>query len=143
MADQQLQQIEKKTDKQFYHAIRQICKTLRKTRTKQIYKTLARFDANNRVLGKCALGVLSCKFSQKITPQNKGDLNMITILSDAGIPSDWQFREIFPHYYAGEMRIAVTQLYGMIVSLNDSEEFTFKEIADFLEITCIPEGDKN
>lgn len=133
-------------DNDFERAIRRIAKALRNTDVKQITSALAKFDNEKNLIGKCALGVLSCEYYRKITHENNYDVDYNEILRACGVPDEW-VNNILPNscYFTSKDSFYLDeanwchQLSDMIPSLNDREKLTFDEIAEFLETTFIPE----
>lgn len=126
-------------DNLFYENIRKMAQTLRRSRTKQVYKKLAKFNMhNNTPLGKCALGILSCKYGQRITKNNVSEIYTVEILESCGITHDWGTNFISANLT--DFNYTDVDIGFLIEYLNDSLKLKFNEIADYLETTFIPEG---
>lgn len=126
---------------------------LRNTTTPQICGDLIKFKKYDRVngevimrkepefLGKCALGVLACE-SGKENLQLSLKREFVPyedILSAYGI----EMEKVYPHMsiFPDDGKVwdftseVLMSLDGIIIRLNDTYELTFKEIAEFLEVT--------
>lgn len=126
-------------DTKSYDAIRKIAGELRTTETTQIKGALSKFDDEDQLIGKCALGVLTCKFYEKLTSEHPNghvddsEIEYCDILLASGI--ECEFIEDLPNEWDEDN----SDLSGVICHLNDRAQLTFKEIADYLETTFIPE----
>ncbi len=111
-----------------------IATILRETNVKQVEGTLAEFDGNNEIVGKCALGVISCEVGLTLKRFEK-DPMWEEILLKAGVPVD--FTRVGECFDSGTYH---EDLQSHIIYLNDTLKLTFKEIADWIENT-FPEDD--
>jgi len=124
-------------DVKFYKAIQNMVSALRETKVKQITGRLSKFNANGDLLGKCALGVLTCKFHIPTTMDNQGDIRHCDIIKKCGVPNKWLN---IPFPYSDMIKYdGVCSFSYVIFHLNDTYKLTFEQIADYLETTFIPE----
>ena len=117
-----------------------ISQILKETEIKQITGDLIRFDTwTGDLIGKCALGVLACESPDEamhLNPNRKA-VGYTDILHSYGI----DILEGYPYLNTnGHSEVdfdfdGVMSLESIIIRLNDIHKFTFKQIADFLEIT--------
>ena len=117
---------------------------LRHSKIHQIKGNLIRYDINGKLVGKCALGVISCKVGLKLD-KNNTDIPAMDILRASGITekdigSTYPFIRQKNCYAKLPDQPAIydesySTLEEIIFHLNDGIGFSFKEIADFLETT--------
>jgi hypothetical protein len=122
-----------------------ISQILRETTTPQIYGAQIKFDDDENLKGKCAIGVLACESG---VPElklgiDKTYANYSQILGAYGLRDE----DIYPHLlyndalnkkhgeFGWNFEFNNMSISAIIIILNDSHHFTFKEIADFLEVT--------
>lgn len=123
-------------------SILKICKTLRETGVKQMRGML--YDRSSGK--KCALGVLSCEYYKDLTKKHIPPYDYLLILDACGVPKEY-LECVYPSYFvkihSNQPYLLVNQQYldlsDIITYLNDVERLTFKQIADYLETTFIPE----
>ncbi len=112
-----------------------IAKILRQTDIPKITGALIGHSGDE--VGKCALGVISCEVGLPLTLELAMAENLPTynqILKKAGVPNDYIDGEIPYSTYPESVEYNVS-LDRVIWSLNDSLRLSFKEIADYIEIT--------
>jgi hypothetical protein len=115
--------------------MKKMSQVLRETVVNQIHHDLIRYDDNNNVVGKCALGVLACESGD---PSLKLDGNSQDVSYDNIIKAyKTNLDEGLPYLYreSGSFDFSINMtctLSDYIYKLNDSG-LSFKEIADFLE----------
>src|SRR3990167_2740482 len=135
-------------DKEFYRAIQRMARALRNTDVPKIRGSLIKFDYfSNELLGKCAIGVFSCEFFEKLTKEHKY-VQYESVLRACGIPDEW-INCTLPTMGFLTSKIQHTNewiftLVDLIPSMNDyvffdCKELSFDEIAEFLETTFTPE----
>lgn len=117
---------------------------LRATKIKQIKEDLIRYDKKGKLVGKCALGVISCEVGLKLD-KDRTNVSSMAILMAGGLTQEESMEQYpftrFKNCYAklpNEPELYDEQessLDGMIFHLNDGIGMSFKEIADFLEVT--------
>lgn len=118
--------------------LRQIIDVLRASEVPQVIIHLVKFDANDKVIGKCALGVLACESGRpelKLDSRNQ-TIDHSDILEAYGC--DHEKYDLFRYSILDEKfdtDSSIIPLTEIIWRLNDVERLTFKEIADFLETT--------
>lgn len=94
-------------------------------------------------LGKCAMGVLACESGN---PELKLDENKISVRYNEILKAyDIDYEEVYPYLYSPNNRNdnirrwdfndMSNNIADIIIKLNDSHGFTFKEIGEFLEVT--------
>ena len=146
--------------------IDEICDVLYKCKIPQIQKALIKEwynDSGNIVIGKCAMGVLSCEAGRTLTPDMNENLiddtaNYYEIMKLYNVPEEWRENDILPSitkylteddesdtfftnietcdygYGMGEVIAGHNHLHQFIFDLNDAG-LTFKEISECLKIT--------
>jgi len=115
---------------------------LKESTIKQVTGTLITFDENNQMVGKCAMGVISCEVGL-ILDYNRSWVGLPEILGRAGLDDTLIFdtypyiHQVQPLTYEGEVEWEERNdnLGHIITHLNDTMKFTFKEIAEYLEVT--------
>jgi len=121
-----------------------ISQILKESTIPQITGKLAIFDlGTENLIGKCAMGVLSCESGNPkfIIHNNDTMIDVPNILKEYDIPEDLQTEvPTFAFDDIGQFDINygsndISYLFSEIVFLNDSMKLTFKEIAEFLEVT--------
>ena len=117
---------------------------LRETTIHKIEGDLIRYQGD-MLVGKCAMGVISCEVGLTLDKYNQA-YSAEQILLKAGL-TDEQINEEFPFIRFDDYRIeddkyqeSETSLSYIIFNYNDSLLLTFKEIADYIE-TTFPEED--
>lgn len=126
--------------------MQKISQILKDTIIPQVKGALIRYNfATDEFEGKCALGILSCESgveSLKLDRDNQ-DADFRVILSaydieDIQLPllrsPDVSHEDIKGYGWDWETNIYMS-ISGAIIRLNDGYGFTFKEIAEFLEVT--------
>ncbi len=112
-----------------------ISQILTETTTPQITKHLIKFrDGTNDVIGKSALGVLACESVDSSIHLSKERLfvSHSQILQSYGITDE----KVYPYLTATDFNWGYnSELSNIIKTLNDSHNFTFKEIGEFLYVT--------
>ena len=122
---------------------------LRNTKIPQGAGALATYK-DGKLIDKCAMGVISCEVGMKVAEITKDQTPLYDyykILEKAGISQEEQVRLplLFQgvgddlHFIENVEDSDIDQLSAWIYKLND-KDFTFAEIADFLE-TTFPEED--
>lgn len=126
---------------------------LRNTSTPQITGDLIKFKKYEKsgtdiiklkepeLLGKCAMGILACDSGKKNLQLSlkREFVPYEDILSAYGI----EMEKVYPHMsiFPDDGKVwdftseVLMSLDGIIIRLNDTYELTFKEIAEFLEVT--------
>lgn len=112
-----------------------ISQILTETTTPQITKHLIKFrDGTNEVIGKSALGVLACESVDSSVHLSKERLFVghSQIMQSYGIRDE----KVYPYLTGTKFNWDYnSELSNIIKTLNDSHNFTFKEIGEFLDIT--------
>jgi len=112
-----------------------ISQILTETITPQITKHLIKFrDGTNEVIGKSALGVLACESVDSSLHLSKERLfvSHFQILESYGIKDE----KVYPYLTGTNFNWGYnSELSNIIKTLNDSHNFTFKEIGEFLYVT--------
>ena len=129
----------------FNTGIHRVAEILRCTTVHQIKGALSKWY-DGKIVGKCAMGVISCEVglpltqSQPNTPHTEegNPAGWETILEHAGIPNEYAYMN-YPFQGAGEYEARESRIGDHIVSLNDGNGYSFSAIADYLETTFIPE----
>lgn len=112
-----------------------ISQILMETTTPQITNNLIKFrDGTDEVIGKSALGVLACESDNSSLHLSKEKLfvSHYQILESHGIKDE----KIYPYLTGNDFFWNYnSELSRIIKTLNDSHNFTFKEIGEFLNVT--------
>ena len=142
--------------------IDEICDVLYKCDTPQIQRALIKewFDEHGElVIGKCAMGVLSCESGKILTPDLNEELiddidNYHEIMKLYNVPEEWWSINLLPQVIhesesdlptmnidmcvyddnVGEVITGHNQLHSFIFNLNDAG-LTFKEISECIRVT--------
>ncbi len=104
---------------------------LRETDVKQVIGTLADFNIDGSLKGKCALGVISCEVGLILGHDRSKWSSWTDILRKAGVPEDLRTVGVLSYGEVGD----ADSLHNYIVYLNDDMCLSFKEIADWIETT--------
>ena len=125
----------------FTNAIKNIAYILHTTNIRQITGRLIEFN-NHNLVGKCALGVISCE-SGLVLDEDNSTHSFEKILSAAGIPDEYT-NLYFPFldgsdWENGEHSCRISDV---IISLNDGQKYDIHQIADYLHTTYIQEYKK-
>lgn len=125
-----------------------ICNSLRNTKIPQIFGDLIKFDNDDNLIGKCALGVIACDVGLPLSIENMS-YSYDKIMEYSGVPEELErFKnKLLPVidylqgcgvYHVDSLDLEDSSKNSMlsttIYSLNDAG-LTFSEIADWLEIT--------
>ena len=112
-----------------------ISQILMESTTPQIAKNLIEFrDSTNEVIGKSALGVLACESDDQSVHLSRERLFVShnEILKSYGIKDE----KVYPYLKGNDFDWDYNAEVSLIIkTLNDSYNFTFKEIGEFLKIT--------
>jgi len=112
-----------------------ISQILTETTTPQITNQLIKFrEGTDEVIGKSALGVLACESDDPSVHLNREKLvvSHYQILESHGIKDE----KVYPYLTGNDFFWNYnSELSRIIKTLNDSHNFTFKEIGEFLNVT--------
>ncbi len=112
-----------------------ISQILMKSTTPQITRHLIKFrDGTQEVIGKSALGVLACESDDPSVHLSRERLfvSHSEILASHGIKDE----KVYPYLTGNDFSWGYNSELSLIIkTLNDSHNFTFKEIGEFLDIT--------
>lgn len=122
-----------------------IVSILSSTDVPQITGKLISFDEHDNMIGKCALGVISCEVGIPLMNRGDNEVSYNRILSKANVPSELNgVQDVLPSLYIYTTSKGVesvffnecttTDLASYIYLLNDNG-LSFNEIAEFLEVT--------
>ena len=111
----------------------EIAKMLRETNVPQITGRLIDYVPFTNVVGKCALGVISCEVGLPLSITQ--DLTALPeyqdILKEVGVPNEFLYDCVTPFLFMTGQK----DLYDIIYTLNDAHKLTFEQIADYIETT--------
>jgi len=112
-----------------------ISQILKETTIPQITNHLIKFkDDTKEMIGKCALGVLACESDDPFVHLSIERLFVShnQILGSYGIKDE----KVYPYLTRNDFSWDYNSNISLIIrTLNDSYNFTFKEIGEFLEVT--------
>jgi len=112
-----------------------ISRILKETAIPQITNNLIKFrDDTKEVIGKSALGVLACESDDPLLHLSREKLfvSHFQILESYGIKDE----KVYPYLTGNDFFWDYNSELSLIIKrLNDSYNFTFKEIGEFLEVT--------
>ena len=112
-----------------------ISQILKETTIPQITNRLIKFkDNTDEVVGKSALGVLACESDDPSVHLSKERLfvSYYEILQSYGIKEE----KVYPYLTGNDFSWDYNAELSLIIkTLNDSYNFTFKEIGEFLDVT--------
>ena len=112
-----------------------ISQILKETTIPQITNHLIKFrDDTKEVIGKSALGVLACESDDPLLHLSREKLfvSHFQILESYGIKDE----KVYPYLTGNDFFWNYNSELSLIIKrLNDSYNFTFKEIGEFLEVT--------
>ena len=112
-----------------------ISQILIESTTPQITNRLIKFkDGTNEVIGKSALGVLACESDDASVHLSREKLFVShnEILKSYGIKDE----KVYPYLKGNDFDWDYNSELSLIIkTLNDSFNFTFKEIGEFLDVT--------
>ena len=112
-----------------------ISQILKETTIPQITNHLIKFkDNTDEVVGKSALGVLACESDDPAVHLNREKLfaSHYEILQSYGIREE----KVYPYLMGDDFSWDYNAEISLIIkTLNDSHNFTFKEIGEFLDVT--------
>jgi len=112
-----------------------ISQILMETTTPQITNRLIKFrDGTDEVIGKSALGVLACESDDPFVHLSRERMfvSHYQILESYGIKNEKVYPYLTGNGFCWDYN---TELSLIIKTLNDSYNFTFKEIGELLEVT--------
>lgn len=115
-----------------------ISQILKETNIHQITGALIKFDDNDELIGKCALGVLACESKDKSIHLSSNIVSVAwdKILESYGINIHETYPSIYLHGgWCFDNDDTGMSIHIIIIELNDRFMFTFKEIGEFLEVT--------